>query len=369
MKKLKVIFDNNSHIAGKGKPILEIFSNNVINLKKFISKNNINERVSSCFTEIIKEEGIKELQRRVIARYHDVKKSAEAIKGIVPEDFISELNEGELKNKIEEQYDLKLKENNIEIIPLPSEAKILELSERALDYIPPFEIGDKGFKDTLIWLSILEDAEKNKDFDYIFVTGDKIFNDRVKNEFKAKLGKNIHIILPELIEESLDEVLDLGIGLEKAREEATKALKLDESLQRKLEKVALEELAQPTNALSLIFYSGGENNKWESKVVNLIFKDANISIKNKTSADTFEIEATISFKPKYEKSENEADQSLYGATRSNITVMSMYNGDRIYYPISLKKTFDLTYKKGKGFDITGSGKMYPDFPFTINNFY
>ena len=72
---------------------------------------------------------------------------------------------------------------------------------KAYEEFPPFSdakgASDKGFKDCLLWLSILDYFKKNGEDEVIFVTDDKsafLHNtDVLESEFKTVTGKVIHI--------------------------------------------------------------------------------------------------------------------------------------------------------------------------------
>ena len=243
MKKVKIVFDNNSSIIGEKAPFLDIFSNNIYKLKDFIKTIRAESNTVITLTETFKEEGIAELQRRAVARSGDFKRITDLLKDFIPKPI--EIDNKLLKQNISDHFYSKISDNTIEVLPLPSKLTILELSKRSISYIPPFEVGDKGFKDTIAWFSILEDAENNPDFEYIIVTADKIFSEQnLKQEFKSITGKDIIVTSPESIEEVLDEVLELGLNLEKIRKDIENKIKQDNSFQNKLEKNALEKLNQ-----------------------------------------------------------------------------------------------------------------------------
>lgn len=84
-----------------------------------------------------------------------------------------------------------------------------EVYERAIKKIPPFDNtkpSDSGFKDTLIWLSILNYDFKNYS-EILFITKDKIFKKNEKffqKEFEKKHDKLIYI-LDELPSKNIDD--------------------------------------------------------------------------------------------------------------------------------------------------------------------
>lgn len=88
------------------------------------------------------------------------------------------------------------------VIPLSKTGDTLSaVIERADKRLPPFSdakgASDKGFKDCLLWLSILDYFKKNGEDKVIFVTDDKsafLHNiEALESEFKAVTGKTIQI--------------------------------------------------------------------------------------------------------------------------------------------------------------------------------
>ena len=365
MKKIKIIFDNNKSIVGGDKPIAEIFSANVYKLLGFIKKNKIENRVSVCLTEIFKQEGVAELQERAISKYKDAIKCGSILEGIaVGDKLIKEISEKKLIEKIKEQFDLKIKENNIEIIPLTSEMRILDLVDRAINYNPPFEKKDKGFKDSVAWISILEDAKNNQDITYILITVDTIFNRaELKKEFLTINKNSIVITSPEPIEEELDNILVLGIGLEEIGKEATENLNKDISFQRELEKKMLESVNEPIHGFMAYFPSATAVSmsypNWKKDVVNVFFRSANVNVKNKINQDTFEVEAAVNFGLTYSGSNVVSDDSassliypinVRSFNPSAITLLGEYESSRPKY---IEQRFSLSFSKKNGFKILG----------------
>lgn len=376
MEKVKIIFDNNLSITGKDNPIANIFSSNVYKLKEFIVKNKIDDRALICLTETFREEGVAELQRRAISKYQDAKKLNFLLKDILEDTFITEINEKELEEKIEKQFNLKIKELNIEILPLPAKTSVLELSGRAIGYVPPFEIGDKGFKDTLAWISILEDSVENTDFNYILVSKDNIFNDsKLKQEFTKHSKRQIIITPAEPIEEILDNVLGMGIGLNKIKQDVILDLNNDISFQNQLANRALKSLNESKNIgfASRYLLVGSYGVDWKSKVVNLIFSNADISIKGDIKKDLFEVEAEVVFQPKYA----DLDEKKSGSRLRPGSLVADYTSDTVsiygfgaeynHFPELLKQKFILSYSKKNGFKILSIDSIEPNSHFNYFN--
>lgn len=73
-------------------------------------------------------------------------------------------------------------------IELPSNHRFESIVKRAFEKRPPFEgndgTSDKGFKDALLWESILEYNSVNRDLDILLYSNDKLFCNELIDEFK-----------------------------------------------------------------------------------------------------------------------------------------------------------------------------------------
>ncbi len=107
------------------------------------------------------------------------------------------------------------KKHSIEIIPPPT-ISIEELTELAINKTKPFDDHTSGFKDTLIYLSMIEDAKKGGGDNYILCTNNSTqFDQDVVADFKKQTGKNL-VILPDIlsVQQKLDELVPIGLHLE-----------------------------------------------------------------------------------------------------------------------------------------------------------
>lgn len=123
-------------------------------------------------------------------------------------------------NEIKDQY---IKANNINILNNCSQSRFSNIVNRALNKQAPFlgEKGnsDKGFKDAVIWESILEFAINNEG-EYIFLTHDKGFKDYLFKEFKEVTNKSITIY-------NKDQLRELDVYIEKYSSEQNIIKKLN----------------------------------------------------------------------------------------------------------------------------------------------
>ncbi|PFZ70598.1 hypothetical protein COL82_29890 [Bacillus toyonensis] len=123
-------------------------------------------------------------------------------------------------DKKKEQY---ISSKAISILPICKEEKFVRIVERALNKEAPFEgkdkKSDKGFKDALIWESLLEFAEMN-DGEYIFFTADKGFKKELEHEFIEVTRRNIKIY-------GRDDKQKLDIDIEKYSAEKSTRMRLE----------------------------------------------------------------------------------------------------------------------------------------------
>jgi len=111
--------------------------------------------------------------------------------------------------------------NKVIRVSAPSVGKE-ELIDRAINKMRPFNDHGSGFKDTLIYLSIVEDAlNKTTETDrYILCTNDsKEFTQEIIDEFKSVTGKELYIV-PSIakVSEKLDELIPLNLYLAERNE-------------------------------------------------------------------------------------------------------------------------------------------------------
>lgn len=106
-----------------------------------------------------------------------------------------------------EQY---LNHNKVKVLPICSKSRFSSIVNRALTKNAPFsgEKGnaDKGFKDAVIWESILEFALENKG-EYYFITHDKGFKKSLVSEFCNVTNQSISFISKDEINK-IDQIIE-----------------------------------------------------------------------------------------------------------------------------------------------------------------
>lgn len=105
-----------------------------------------------------------------------------------------EINYSEyIKTKIEE-YKKEISEglNEVIEIPIASNNRFESIVNRAFSKLPPFEgkdkKSDKGFKDALLWESVLEFALKHRNSKIIYYSKDNAFGEFLLNEFAENIS-------------------------------------------------------------------------------------------------------------------------------------------------------------------------------------
>lgn len=168
---------------------------------KTISLNNLDDEIKILFPEIVVLELL----------YHHKRRASDDLKKLnkLNNNFInvSDMEIKELNLDIDQMCaNLKIKyfkELNILYIPKDKESLFNQILKMSLDKIPPFEIGksDKGFKDAILFLSLIDYA-KNNNFDkMVLFSDDKIFKNNEKeflrlysDEVEYKHSKKLEIV-------------------------------------------------------------------------------------------------------------------------------------------------------------------------------
>ncbi|EES51014.1 PIN domain-containing protein [Clostridium botulinum] len=196
--KTSIIIDTNSLFVKKYRDFTRIeFLENVQSLVDDI--NLINQPgISIVLPQIV----IDELVKQQVEEYDKVIKGIGDIK--LP--FVDINKKTNYKDHIELILDKKMEELkkksgvNIKVITYPKNEVLQAIIKRAIEKRPPFEgkdkISDKGFKDVILWESLLEYKNNNRQERITLVSTDKIF---IEN-------KNQEILKDEYMEIYIDEI-------------------------------------------------------------------------------------------------------------------------------------------------------------------
>lgn len=259
----------------------------VDNLIKFINDQKLGTNIQIVIPNIVIDEIVYQILKDIDKHMETLSKlndnfSKIGIDGIQLNKY-NNFDFEEYLRKIVSEY---AKLNNIIILEYPS-VSLKELMERNGKNLLPFnkseKNGDKGFKDTLIWLSVLEDSKKNNADNYIFVTDDSIFYNtafivQLSKEFlnytnsgEIKFFNNVADV-----KEYLDEYFSTKLYLKQFNE--------------KVEKVINDNISIIINRINELKYKWAILDDIPNNVTNL--KLVNIIPLSKNSAEVdFEIDA------------------------------------------------------------------------------
>lgn len=149
-------------------------------------------------TQVSIDERIGQQCRELKKKYDDIPSLTKKYKGIMnfskpnPYEKCAEV----LRKSIQQNYEKAFGDN---ILPFKTDEETFKIVlKRANLKLPPFieSTSDKGFKDALIWISMLDFFESKGENDVVFVTNDNGFRNNEKvlcEEFKEKTGKNLSI--------------------------------------------------------------------------------------------------------------------------------------------------------------------------------
>lgn len=211
--KYRIFVDTNQLFSNKG-PLDQPFNTDIPHLRKFLDDHGL-ENVEICLPEIVVEERIQQKLEDIDQSIQQANENIERLQAVGHKSKIMEKKN--YKKLLRTNARDFIKKHKVKKIPLPSTTK-KDLINRALTKMRPFTDGDFGFKDTLIYLSLVENAlNKTEAADhYIFCTNDtKGFNEEIRADFEEQTGKSLHIV-PTFakVQEKLDEIVPLGLQLE-----------------------------------------------------------------------------------------------------------------------------------------------------------
>lgn len=190
-----VIFDTNVlyHAYGKKADFTSFsFNSTYENVVDLISQLDIYERVVIGIPTVV----WREMERQIIEAHQlKIKEFREkATKYNFPEIAVEDkgdIDYSEFIHPIIEKYRKNLASNTNTVIEMPiaSETRYRSILKRAFDKRPPFEgkdkKSDKGFKDALLWESLLEFVTQHDTANIIYYSQDNAFGVELQNEFSV----------------------------------------------------------------------------------------------------------------------------------------------------------------------------------------
>ena len=143
----------------------------------------------------------------------------------------------------------------LKVLDYPSDSCLPRLIEKVLARKKPFykKNLDSGFKDALIWESIIQYAKEEPDRKYIFLTKDPDFSQNLVEEFKSETKSNITIKSSVLdVKKFLDEKANLKIQFNKMSQVYSNNFKIIENeTNRKFKRNLMSEAEFSIDRISL----------------------------------------------------------------------------------------------------------------------
>ena len=278
IKDYVIVLDTNSAYYDLGDNLSKVFNNNITDLKEFVDKGRL-DKVKICIPEIVIQERITQRMEQVIQTLDGFNKKHEKLKifGITTGNIPTK---EEIRNKLSE-FSKKFTTQGFLTYSIPK-PKIEEIIKKSYLKIAPFQSGGKGFKDVILWYSILENC---KDKNIILISNDKIFLDNkdfLTKELKNKGGNRLEIF--STIEDTkafLRKEFDLDENIERIHEQIKK------DIEKKLSNILFEIIGEKYY-YSYIHYKkmliGGffiKNIAFKNISENYIFIDLAVKVKAK----------------------------------------------------------------------------------------
>lgn len=230
--KISVVIDTNFLFVSKIKDFTNLkFMCNLERLINVVIENNLIDIVTIAIPRVV----VKEVIQQQCEQYYDNIGRLNSMK--FPNIDIKVVDEYASILERKFKYELNLLTNDkkvkIKILEYPSEKNFHSTIERAIEKKPPFEgvekQSDKGFKDAILWQSLIEYKNSNKDELITLLTRDKIFSDKeLISEYKRLFNQDITIIESEKKEETIKKLVNIIMKLTN--------LKLNETYEEKIYK-------------------------------------------------------------------------------------------------------------------------------------
>ena len=231
-EKTLIVFDTNrlqTTLDGEHDYSLFDPKGDIKRLKDFISKNNLSDKILIGFSDVVLQEYCNHRKKDFASKLDQCKKLCSKMKNLEDCDFDNikfpedSFDYGSyLSNKIKET--ISNPENSFILIPLDEEKHsevFKKILDRAINHKKPFdERGDKGFKDSIIFESLVEFQIKNNFAKVILFTGNlKDFPEELREEFSKLTEKLLDVEANyDLLEQSLEGIYRILIKYPKLLE-------------------------------------------------------------------------------------------------------------------------------------------------------
>jgi predicted nucleic acid-binding protein len=154
-------------------------------------------RVKIFISEIVFRERLHQIARKVSNEIERIKTANQNIVRMLRCEPLIHEHPTDLEKRIEEVLSEFLRKTEIEVVPIPRTNILETIIEMSIRRIAPFEEGEKrekGFKDAIILLNIIEHMKTNKFSDAFFISSDKIFQSKDIEKLFERKEVNISIL-------------------------------------------------------------------------------------------------------------------------------------------------------------------------------
>lgn len=189
MRNFRVYLDTNSLFVDE-EPFDEVINIVPHRLQEFIHQNDVKNRVKVHVPEIVLKERVQQRLEQIKRIESSFSQNLNVLRGLgytYPEITL----DIDYKNVLLKKGREKLLNKNVVVSNLPAIDGVLV--DRAIAKIKPFGAGkysDAGLKDTLIYLTLLQDAREATEEVFILCTKDSGFDESVADEFFVKLASS-----------------------------------------------------------------------------------------------------------------------------------------------------------------------------------
>ena len=220
--KIVIVFDTNNIRYELPDDLYRMFNGDTESIKQFFMEHKIVD-VKMAIPEMVVDEIYFQRLRTIDGTIEKMDKITKGLRTIPATKILKERDHLKMLKKNYSEHVSKYKVDLIKNVKVPSQV----LLNRSLKKIPPFREGDNGFKDTNIWLSLLEYAKKHKKAEYILFTADRGFaKSACMEEFAQTTGSRVSVLKNvDEIKEYLDKKLKLDLKLKKLHDQMSNEIK------------------------------------------------------------------------------------------------------------------------------------------------
>ncbi len=316
-KEYVLVLDTNQVFSDGEEDLTKLFNKNVNDLRSFIVNNKLTN-VKLCIPEIVIQERITQRTKQTLNILEEFKNKHNKLK-IFGVDISNLPTENNIREKLIE-ISKKLSNEQIIIYSIPNPS-ISAVIKRAYLKIKPFQDEGKGFKDAIIWYSIIENC---KDKIIILISNDQAFDkDSLNDEFKGNCGRQLEVFKT----------------LEDAKSFLRKEFNLDENIEKIHEQIKEEVTKEISNILFELIGKKYYSYRWTMTKTNknmLIggFFIKEIIFKNISENYAF-IDLDVEVKAKLFESPEEKENDLYETAMYTDILKTPYWSpmSHILYPI------------------------------------